>query len=397
MSDTPWLTIIGLGEDGPAGLSPASQAALDTAEIIMGPPRHLALLPQSPARHVPWPVPFADGLPMLEQFRGQTVVVLASGDPFWYGAGSTIARHLKEGEWRVLPAASTFSLAAAQMGWPLESTQCLGLHAAPFSRMRAHLAPGQRLIILLRDGEAVADLGAYVTDQGFGDSMMCVLERLGGPHQRQTSLRADSVSGTFQHPVCVALRIAGNGPVIPVASGRPDDVFEHDGQITKRPMRAITLSTLAPKPGEHLWDIGAGSGSIALEWLMAHPRMTATAVEMRADRAARIARNAMNLGVADRLTVLEGVAVEQIEALPKPDAIFVGGGLSDALLDQITAQSGARLVANGVTLEAEALLAAWQNRLGGHLMRIDLANMAPLGSKRGWNASYPVVQWNVTL
>ncbi|MEL7166093.1 MAG: precorrin-6y C5,15-methyltransferase (decarboxylating) subunit CbiE [Pseudomonadota bacterium] len=392
MSD-PWLTIVGIGEDGVAGLSPASQAALDAAEVILAPPRHLSLIPETDAECIAWPVPFADGLDILDGLRGRTTVVLASGDPFWFGAGSVIARRYASAEWRALPGPSCFSLAAATLGWPLEDTVCHGLHAAPFARLRRDLASGLRLIATLRNGPAVADLCAYLTEQGFGSAEVTVLERLGHPDARRTTARADALTGDFTHPLVAAIAVT-DGPALPRATGLPDDTFAHDGQITKRPIRAMTLSTLAPKPHEHLWDIGGGSGSIALEWLLAHPTTTATSVEPRPDRAARIRANADTLGVAFRLTVIEGSAPDALTDLTKPDAIFIGGGLSQPLLDAALSQ-GTRLVANAVTLEGEALLSTAAATHGGTLMRLDISTSAPLGPKRGWKAAYPVVQWSV--
>lgn len=384
-----------MGEDGVAGLSATSQAALDAAEVVMGPPRHLGLIPDGDARRFEWPVPFADGIEVLAGLRGQKVVVLASGDPFWFGAGSVLARHFKASEWVALPGVPSFSLAAAQLGWALEDTTCLGLHAAPLSRMRRHLAPGVRLLVTLRDGGAVADLATCLKGLGFGASTLHILERLGGPQARLTTTMAEKVSGQFEHPMLAAIEVAGNGQALSTATGQSDQTFDHDGQITKRPVRAITLSTLAPKPGEHLWDVGGGSGSVALEWLLSAPDTTATCIEIRSDRAARILANADALGVAHRLTVIEGRAPEVLASLAPPDAVFVGGGLSEPVLDTARA-TGARLVANAVTLEGEALLAAAQAAHGGQLMRIDLSHCAPLGSKRGWSASYPVVQWSLS-
>ncbi|WP_299598443.1 precorrin-6y C5,15-methyltransferase (decarboxylating) subunit CbiE [uncultured Tateyamaria sp.] len=401
MSD-PWLTIIGIGEDGVAGLSSASQAALTEAEVIMGPQRHLDLVVNNPLSTsvpagtdlIPWPVPFADGIAILASLLGKQVVVLASGDPFWFGAGSVIARSFGPDEWIALPGPSCFSLAAARLGWPLENTACLGLHAAPMARMRPHLARRARLIVTLRDGDAVPALGNYLDTQGFGDSILHVMEHLGGPQDRLTQHRADTITGTFEHPLCAAVEVAGDGPALTAASGQPDDTFQSDGQITKRPVRAITLSTLAPKPGEHLWDIGGGSGSIALEWLLAHPTTTATTVEPRADRAARIAQNALDLGLDHRLTVIEGAAPDALPGLKEAHAIFIGGGLSKPVLDAAVA-TPARIVVNAVTLEGEALLSAAQAIHGGDLMRIALGHAAPLGPKRGWASAYPVVQWSL--
>ncbi|KUJ85556.1 precorrin-6Y methyltransferase [Ruegeria marisrubri] len=399
MSEAPWLTVLGLGEDGLDGLPPASRQVLDRAEVVMGPPRHLSLIPQGDAERIEWPVPFSDGIPLLQGHRGRRVVVLASGDPFWFGAGSVIARHFGAGEWTALPGPSTFSLAAARLAWPLERTLTLGLHAAPLTRLRPHLAQSQRAIVLLRDGAAVAALAEWLTELGFGDSTLHVLEALGGPRERvRTGKAADLGFDDIAHPVCVGLEVAGNGTAIPKASGWPDDTFETDGQITKRPVRALTLSALAPQRGEHLWDIGGGTGSIGIEWLACDPSLTATAIEPRADRAERIRRNADALG-QDRLEVIHGQAPEALGGLRLPDVVFIGGGLSNALLEWLSAHlnAGTRLVANAVTLESEALLAVWHEKLGGDLLRIELAQAAPLGPRRGWKSAYPVVQWSVTL
>lgn len=394
-----WLTIIGLGEDGPDGLPPASRAALDAAEIVMGATRHLDLLPEIAAEKRVWPVPFADGVPELLALRGRRVVVLASGDPFWFGAGSVLARELEPNEWRALPAPSVFSLAAARLGWPIESVLVRGLHAAPFERLRPDLAPGRSFIVTLRDGDAAKALAKWLTETGFGESALHVMEALGGPRERVRTCQAkDYGLSDVQHPVATAIEVRGDGTTLHLSGGQPDDVFAHDGQITKRPVRAMTLSALAPHPGERLWDIGAGSGSVALEWLMADPSMQAVAVEARADRAARIRINATRLG-QDRLAIVEGRAPEVLTDLPAPQAVFVGGGLSTATLGWLEAHlpKGTRLVANAVTLETEALLVEAAARLGGTLTKIEMAEAQPLGQFRGWKAAYPLVQWSVTF
>ncbi|MEM9756276.1 MAG: precorrin-6y C5,15-methyltransferase (decarboxylating) subunit CbiE [Pseudomonadota bacterium] len=397
-SAAPWLTLVGLGENGPDGLSPASRQAIDSAEIVMGPPRHLSFLPDIAAEPVAWPVPFVDGLAMLKRFRGRRVVVLASGDPFWFGAGAAIARTLDAPDWHALPGPSTFSLAASRLGWSLERTLCLGLHAAPLARLRPHLAPGVRAIVLLRDGPAVAELAAFLDAAGFGDSALTVMEALGGPREKLTPCKPASVPQGAAHPVAVAIAVSGDGAAMPRASGIPDAFFETDGQLTKRPIRALALSALAPKPFETLWDIGGGSGSIAVEWLLAHPTTEAVSVERRPDRAAMIRANADRLGV-DRLQVVEGAAPDALDGLTPPQAVFIGGGLSDALLEDLTARlpSGTRLVAHAVTLGSEARLSDWSERYGGTLLRIDLSEAAPLGPRRGWKAAWPVVQWQVVL
>lgn len=402
MSQTPecaWLTIVGIGEDGLAGLSDASREALARAELVTGPARHLALVPDLRCERLPWPVPFADGIAPLLAQRGRRVVLLASGDPFWFGAGSVIARHLEPWEWTACPAPSTFALAASRLGWPIEDTPCLGLHAAPFARLRPHLAPGRRALVLVRDGTAVGALCRYLDEQGFGASAVTVLEALGGPRERVREATAAALAfDDIAHPVALGIAFAGDGAVLPAASGRPDGWFDHDGQISKRPVRALTLSALAPRPGETLWDIGTGSGSIAIEWLLAHPTTQAIGFEANAARAARARANAAALGV-DRLRVIEGATPEALGDHPSPQAVFIGGGLSAELLRLLADRlaSGTRLVANAVTLESETLLAQWHADRGGSLLRIDLAQAAPLGTRRGWQASYPIVQWSVTL
>ncbi|MET0361288.1 MAG: precorrin-6y C5,15-methyltransferase (decarboxylating) subunit CbiE [Sphingobium sp.] len=402
MTDTPekpWLTIVGLGEDGLDGLPASARKAVTEAEIVTGAARHLALLPTLKSVALPWPVPFEAGIAPLLALRGRRVVMLASGDPFWFGAGSVMARHLSPHEWTAHPAPSTFALAAARLGWRIEDVACLGLHAAPIERLRAHIVPGRKALVLLRDGDAVAALTGYLTGLGFGASRIVVLEALGGERERIRSCPAGAMAlRDIVHPVAAGIEFAGDGIVLPATSGLPDDMFAHDGQISKRPIRALTLSALAPRPGETLWDIGTGSGSIAIEWLLAHPAMQATGFEVDPGRVARARQNAAALGV-DRLRLVEGRAPDILAGHSAPDAVFIGGGLSDALLERLWTMlpPGTRLVANAVTLESEAVLAHWHSDRGGTLLRIDLAQAAPLGTRRGWQASFPVVQWSVTL
>ena len=392
MSD-PWLTIIGITEDGPDGLPGASLRALAAAEVVFGGPRHLALAGVG-ARGRAWPVPF-DLAPLLE-LRGRRVAALVSGDPFWCGAGGGIAAALERHEWHALPAPGVLSLAAARLGWRLEEVETLGLHAAPFARLRPHLARGCRIIATLRDGDAPAALARWLVEQGAGAARLTVLERLGGPSEQVRSTRADGFALTCAAPVAVAIDGADlpRGFGLPAVPGRADGLFTHDGQITKSPIRALTLAALAPRAGEVLWDIGGGSGSVAVEWALAGGR--AVTVEPRADRIATIRANIDAFGLGGRVTVIEGSAPE---ALPPgtPDAVFVGGGASQALLEALWARlpSGARLVANAVTLETESLLTRWHADRGGRLLRIDLAEAAPLGRMRGWTPARPIVQWSV--
>ncbi len=386
----PWLTIIGLGEDGPAGLSAATREALATAEVVFGGPRHLAL---AEVDGRPWGVPF-DVAPVLAE-RGRRVAVLVSGDPFWFGAGGSLMPHLAPGEWVSHPQPSTFSLAANRLGWRLEEVHCLGLHAAPLARLAPVLGRGLRAICLLRDGAAVSDLATYLAANGFGASTLSVLEALGGPRERVRQISAAAMNLTdIAAPVAVAIEASGVG--LPRASGLPDDLFQHDGQITKRPVRALTLSALAPRAGEILWDIGAGSGSVGIEWLLAGAAHC-HALEADETRAARAVANAERFGLGHRYSLLRTIAPEGLDHLPRPDAVFVGGGASAALLSRLwtLVPTGTRLVANAVTLETEALLLDWSARHGGDLLRIELAEAAPLGAKRGWRSALPIVQWSV--
>ena len=417
---TPWLSLIGLGEDGLDGLTDASRKALQEAEIVFGGPRHLALAGVSDDRAQAWPLPFSVD-PVLAR-RGQRVAVLASGDPFWFGVGGSLMTRLEPGEWRSFPQPSTFALAANRLGWRLEDTHCFGLHAAPFARLRPGLGKGERLICLLRDGKAPAELAQWLCDQGGGDSALHVLEALGGPRERVTTGTAQGfagsdnqthvsgvhvsgvlVSGTpvFTAPVAVAVEMA-RSIGLPAAPGLPDDAFVHDGQITKRPVRALTLSALAPRRGEMLWDIGAGAGSVSIEWCLAGGR--AVALEARADRVKNIATNIDSFGLSHRMQTIEGRVdagrlPQAMAALPAPDAVFVGGGGDSALLTTLfdALPQGTRLVMNGVTLETEMLLAAWHARKGGSLLRIEMAEAAPLGRMRGWSPARAVVQWSVVL
>jgi precorrin-6Y C5,15-methyltransferase (decarboxylating) len=386
------LTIIGIGEDGLAGLSEASRNALARAEAVFGGERHLKLA-HVDGRGKPWPVPF-DAACVLSR-RGRPTAVLASGDPFWHGAGGSLAAQLSPEEWIAHPAPSTFSLAAARLGWPLESTICIGLHAAPLERLVPLLVRGARIICLVRDAKAAGDLAGWLTARGFGGSRLWTLSALGGPRESVAESKAESyVAGTGVNPLALAIEAAGAAG-LSRASGLPDDLFRHDGQITKRPIRALALSALAPRPGERLWDIGAGSGSISIEWALAGG--SAIAIEAREDRAANIRVNAEAFGLSHRIMTVVGCAPEALPDLDEPNAVFVGGGLDAETFDAIWAQvpDGTRLVAHSVTLETEALLAELQRHHGGDLMRIEISHAAPLGRLRSWEASRPVVQWSV--
>ncbi|HEX4411947.1 MAG TPA: precorrin-6y C5,15-methyltransferase (decarboxylating) subunit CbiE [Xanthobacteraceae bacterium] len=393
-----WLSIVGIGEDGAEGLSPVARGLIGTAEIVFGGRRHLALAaPLIRGASRPWPSPFDGAAEEVMHYRGRPVCVLASGDPFHYGVGAVLARAIASGEMLVVPAPSAFSLAAARLGWSLPDTVQLSLHGRALDLIRPHLQPGAHIFALTSDGAAPEALAKLLTENGFGGSSFIVLEALGGPRENiRTTKAADFALGTVEALNIVAIEVnaASGARILACASGLPDDLFEHDGQITKRDIRAVTLSSLSPRRGELLWDLGAGSGSIAIEWMLADPTMRAIAIEHRADRAARIRRNAVSFGVPG-LEIIEGKAPAALAGLPMPDAIFVGGGCDVAVLDVATRalRPGGRLVANAVTLETETLLLARHAALGGELIRIAVSRAEPIGGKTGWRAAMPVTQW----
>jgi precorrin-6B C5,15-methyltransferase / cobalt-precorrin-6B C5,C15-methyltransferase len=387
----PWLTIVGIGEDGLSGLSEASRKALATAETVFGGERHLALAGID-GRGRPWPMPFE--VDCVLACRGQPTAVLASGDPFWHGVGTTLVERLNKSEWIAYPAPSTFSLAAARLGWALERVACVGLHARPFETLWPHLAQGERIICLLRDGKAAADLAEWLTSCGWGESQLWTLAAIGGPRESIAQHRADSYTGQpATNLIAVALE-AKDSSGLRRSCGLSDALFIHDGQITKRPMRALALSALAPRPGERLWDIGAGSGSISVEWALAGG--TAVAIESRSYRAANIRNNAACFGLTKRIAVVEGTAPDILQEIDPPQAVFIGGGLDEAMFACVWSllQPKTRLVAHAVTLETQALLSELHLRHGGELMRVEIAHAGSLGRYRSWEPERPVVQWS---
>ncbi|WP_367955782.1 precorrin-6y C5,15-methyltransferase (decarboxylating) subunit CbiE [Aquibium pacificus] len=394
-----WLAIVGIGEDGLDGIGAAARQAIGEAEIVFGGARHLELAaPAIRGEACRWPVPFDTGMTDVIAARGRNVCVLASGDPFCHGVGATLARHVDPAEFRAYPAPSAFSLAAARLGWALQETETISLHGRPVELIRPLLNDGARILALTSNGRSPAEIARLLCESGFGGSRFYVLEALGGPAEAVTTLRADALGDkTFADLNVVAIEAScGDGDrTIPLASALPDDLFEHDGQITKREIRAVTLSSLAPRRGELLWDIGAGSGSIAISWMLAHPSMRAVAIEAEADRAARIRGNASSLGVPG-LRIVEGQAAEALAGLPDPDAIFVGGGGSrNGVVETAMGRlrPGGRLVANAVTLEMEAVLLDLYARNGGELSRIGVTRAAPVGGMSGWRPAMPVTQW----
>jgi precorrin-6Y C5,15-methyltransferase (decarboxylating) len=394
-----WLSIVGIGEDGVDGLTPTARGLISAAEIVFGGKRHLGLagaLIRGAAR--PWPSPFDRAVDEVLAYRGRQVCVLASGDPYLYGIGSLLARHVDAAETIVVPAPSAFSLAAARLGWPLTEVAQVSVHGRAIDRIRPHLQPGAKVLALTSDGDGPAALAQLLAANGFGESKMTVLEALGGPREqvRVAQAAAFDLSGIDPlNVVAIEVTAAANARVLARAAGLADDLYEHDGQLTKREIRAVTLAALSPRRQELLWDIGAGAGSVAIEWMLADPSLAAIAVEARSDRAARIRRNAAALGVPD-LEIIEGLAPAALQGLRQPDAIFIGGGASDAgvIETAMTAlRPGGRLVINAVTLESEALLLAHHASLVGTLTRVAIARAEPVGGMTGWRPALPVIQW----
>jgi precorrin-6Y C5,15-methyltransferase (decarboxylating) len=394
-----WLSIVGIGEDGVECLSTAARGLIGAAEIVFGGRRHLSLagsLIRGAAR--PWPSPFDGATDEVMNYRGRQVCVLASGDPFHYGIGAVLAQKIDAREMIVVPAPSAFSLAAARLGWSLPQTTLLSVHGRMLDLVRPHLQPGARILALTSDGTGPETIAQLLTQSGFGASRLTVLEALGGPRERlRTTTAAAFGLGAVEplNTLAIEVEATPGARIIARSPGLADDLFEHDGQITKREVRAVTLSSLAPRRGELLWDIGAGAGSVAIEWLLADPLMRAIAVEKCGDRAARIRRNGAALGVPG-LKVVEGAAPAVLAGLAAPDAIFIGGGAGelgviDAAVEAL--RPGGRLVVNAVTLETEALLIARHAAFGGELVRIAISRAGAVGGKTGWRAAMPVTQW----
>jgi len=395
----PWLTVVGIGEDGFFGLGRAARRALLDAAIVIGGDRHLAMLPSRVrARRQSWPTPFDTA--QIEAYRGTPVCVLASGDPMLFGVGATLARTIPIDEIHVISGPSSLSLAAARLGWSLQDVSIVSLVGRPLAMLNAHLRHGARVLVLSRDGSSPFEIAALLNERGFGATSMKVFEHLGGPRERRIDARAES----WREEAIGALNIvaldcrAHNGASLPLTSGLPDSAFLNDGQLTKRDVRAITLARLAPTAGALLWDVGAGCGSIGIEWMRSHPACRAIAIESNARRHGFIAHNRDALGVPG-LQLIEGRAPDALAGLPAPDAIFLGGGVTTpGVLDACwsSLREGGRLVANAVTLQGEAALVQWRNRHGGTLTRIAISEAQPLGGFDTWRAALPITLLDVT-
>ena len=395
---TAWLHIVGIGEDGIDGLTPATRAVVNAAEVIIGGERHHQLADGLTAERVSWPSPFDALIDQLKGYAGRRVVVLATGDPLWFSVGARIGRAIDAAEIVYHPQLSAFQLAAARMGWSMADVETLTVHGRPVEQMIAFIQPDQRLLILTTGADTPGKIAQFLNERGFGDSRMSVLSNMGG----ETEARFDGVARSWDQTVppfntlaieCVA---APDAALLPRVPGLADDLFQHDGTMTKQEVRAVTVAKLMPMRGALLWDIGTGCGSVAVEWMRAARYARAIGIEPRADRRALAAANALALGTP-KLEIIEGTAPEVLTGLEAPDAVFVGGGLSPEVFDAAWSalKPLGRLVANAVTLESEASLVAMAKEHGGDLVKLSVNRAEPVGPYRGWRPMMPVTQWSL--
>ena len=396
-----WLSIVGIGEDGVAGLSLHARSLIESAELVVGGARHLALAaPIITGERLPWPSPIEAALPEILRHHGRPVAIIATGDPFHYGIGKQIAAVIPPEEFVCIPQPSAFALAAARLGWALQDVAPVSLHGRALTGIVRHLQPGARILALSWDGETPAKLAMLLTARGMGASRLTVLEAMGGARERVRGAQAyrfDLTDVSSLNTIAIEVATDTDAKIVPLAAGIDDALFETDGQLTKRELRATVLSSLSPRQGELLWDIGLGAGSIAIEWLLRHPSMRAIGIEADPDRAARAARNAEALGAPD-LQIVEGHAPDALEGLPQPDAVFIGGGLGDGCIEAAVRalRPGGRLVANAVTLEGEQQLLQAFTHHGGELTRMAIERAAPVGTMHAWRPALPIVHWRIT-
>jgi precorrin-6Y C5,15-methyltransferase (decarboxylating) len=392
-----WLSIIGIGEDGLDGLAGPARQLIGGAEILVGGDRHLAMLGDDARPRLTWESPLRKTIDRIKALKGQAVCVLATGDPMSYGIGVTLTREIGMAQCVVLPHQSAFSLACARLGWPLADIDAMTLHGRPLGLLNQHLRPHARILILSENGETPKHVARILKESGYGNSRITVFERMGGAAEK----RHDGVARTWRRGVKDLNTIAVTcdaGPAAPRlmrTPGLPDELFRHDGQLTRRDVRAVTLAALSPAPGEILWDVGAGAGSIAIEFLRAEPTARAIAIERNPGRAANIRANGERLG-ARNLRIVEGAAPEALKGLEKPDVIFIGGGVGDGKVPRAcwrALPSGGRLVANAVSMESEAQLFQFMRRHGGDMIRIAISHMDDMGGLHAWRGAHPVTQY----
>ena len=393
-----WLSIVGIGDDGLEGLSPTARSLIDRAEILVGGKRHLGMLPTNDSREkIIWSSPISTSIDKILQHRGRLVCVLASGDPMCFGIGVTLARKIPTPETTIIPAPSSFSLACARMGWPLTEVEILSLNSRPPALLQTYIYPQAKLLILSEGKQTPGIVADILTERNFGSSKITVLERMGGSQERiVTGIAASWKETEIAELNTIAIEcIADSGVVsLPRLAGLPDEAYHHDGQLTKREIRAITLAALAPTPGQLLWDIGAGCGSISIEWMRTHPMNRAIAIEQNPNRLQYLTDNATSLGTPN-LQIISGKAPTALKDLAQPDAIFIGGGATaEGIFEACWSAlpKGGRLVANTVTIESEQKLLQWHNQIGGELIRVAVQRASPIGGFLGWKAMSPITQ-----
>ena len=395
MKQIPWLNIIGINSSDITILPKNLIKSIKDADIVFGAKRHTSLFQNLNDNIKPLEIPFKKTIDKILTMRRQKVILLVSGDPFWYGAGKIISNSLKDNEWVSYPVPSTFSLIASKLGWPIEQIFCIGLHAKSFKSTRHLLHEKAKFIILLKNGNQVLQFSKWLSLEGFGKSKIFIIESIGFKNERIRETSAEKLNfSNIRHPVSIAVEVKGKGFVFPSSTGKDDFIFENDGQISNKQIRAITLSSLSPRPGQHLWDIGSGSGSISIEWLLINNLNYATAIEIKKSRALHIKNTAYKLGL-EKLNVIEADAIKVINKLQKPDAVFIGGGFTEELFNCIwnIIPNGTKLVVNSVTLETNAIFSELQKIYGGNLTKIEISNVKKLGTKRSWNYNYPVTQF----
>ena len=393
----PWITIIGINQDDISTLNKLALKALSESEIIIGADRHIKKFELYKKKIHKWPNPFEKLISDLKKNKGKKTVLLVSGNAFWFGLGTRIAIEFSREEWQCFQAPSSFSLACAEMGWNMENILFFGLHAKKYEVLRTYLAPKVKFIILLKNGESVKSLGNFFTKLGFGESDFTIFESLGHEEYKKTeTIAKESNIKNIRHPACVAIDTKGYGEVIPKSSGKPDYFFQNDGQITKQYIRSITISALSPKPYEHLWDLGAGAGSVSIEWLLSDKTTVATAVEMDKKRVRLIKKNCTLMGIS-RLNILNNDINKVILKLKKPDVVFIGGGFNEKIFKKIWnfVPKNTRIIVNSVTIETESCITKLSNIYGGQLLKIELSNTKKIGKNNVWSNNYPIVQWKV--
>ncbi|MEM6712013.1 MAG: precorrin-6y C5,15-methyltransferase (decarboxylating) subunit CbiE [Pseudomonadota bacterium] len=396
----PWLSIVGIGEDGLEGLSSPARKAVTASEVIVGAERHHALSQGLDAERITWPKPFNHMLAVLEALKHRPTCVLVTGDPVWYSAGTKIASHFGTDDVRIHPHISAFQLACARMGWALQDVETLTIHGRAVGSIQPFLSPGARLVILTHDGASPSQVGALLSEAGYSESRLTVLADMGGAKETRLEGVASAWRETVSpfHTLCVECSTKPDLAPLPRGPGLPDNAFEHDGKMTKRDIRALALAKLAPRPNELLWDIGAGCGSVGIEWMRSARGGRAIGIEPNAERRAIAERNAQKLGVS-RFELADGTAPGALLELDKPDAVFIGGGLSEETVEVCLAalKPHGRLVANAVTLESELLLIQCHKRFGGELARLSIAYADTIGRYRGWRSAMPITQWSLVV